>query len=85
MVLHLKMPNRQEFASKKRIIICADGTWNASDMGKAGAPSNVARIARAIAPTGVEKGTGKLVKQIVAYFSGLGAGDLPLQKLIYGV
>ncbi|OKP08902.1 hypothetical protein PENSUB_5508 [Penicillium subrubescens] len=70
-------------ASYKRIILCADGTWLASDLGDASMPSNVARIARTIATSGPDL-HGNIVQQIVSYHSGLGAGELPFQKAIYG-
>lgn len=70
-------------ASYKRIILCADGTWLSSDSGDKSAPSNVAKIARAIASSGPDR-KGAIVPQIVYYHSGLGSGDLPLQKAIYG-
>jgi uncharacterized protein (DUF2235 family) len=70
-------------ASYKRIIICSDGTWLASDVGDNSSPSNVAKLARAVATSGPDT-EGDLVKQIVYYHSGLGSGDLSLQKAIYG-
>lgn len=72
-----------KLASYKRIILCADGTWLASDQGDKSVPSNVAKIARAIATSGPDS-EGNIVKQIVLYHSGLGTGDLPFQKAIYG-
>ncbi|KGO37688.1 protein of unknown function DUF2235 [Penicillium expansum] len=72
-----------KLASYKRIILCADGTWLASDQGDKSVPSNVAKIARAIATSGPDA-DGKIVKQIVSYHSGLGAGALPFQKTISG-
>ncbi|KAH7009652.1 peptidoglycan binding domain-containing protein [Ilyonectria destructans] len=72
-----------KLASYKRIIICADGTWISSDEGNKSVPSNVAKIARAISKTGLDA-DGNLVKQIVFYQSGLGTGDLLVQKAIYG-
>jgi uncharacterized protein (DUF2235 family) len=72
-----------KLASYKRIILCADGTWLASDQGDNSVPSNVAKIARAIATSGPDT-DGKIVNQIVSYHSGLGSGDLPFQKAIYG-
>ncbi|KAH8200896.1 hypothetical protein TruAng_004905 [Truncatella angustata] len=72
-----------KLASYKRIILCADGTWLASDMGDKSSPSNVAKLARAVANSGLDD-KGNLVKQIVSYHSGLGSGDLPFQKGIYG-
>ncbi|GAM40357.1 hypothetical protein TCE0_038r12648 [Talaromyces pinophilus] len=70
-------------ASYKRIILCADGTWLASDQGDKSVPSNVAKIARAIANSGPDTDE-NIVKQIVSYHSGLGAGELPFQAAIYG-
>ncbi|KAJ5110387.1 hypothetical protein N7532_000922, partial [Penicillium argentinense] len=72
-----------KLASYKRIILCADGTWLASDEGDKSVPSNVAKIARAIATSGPDA-DGNIAKQIVSYHSGLGSGDLPFQKAIYG-
>jgi uncharacterized protein (DUF2235 family) len=77
------MDGNAKFASYKRIILCADGTWLASDIGDKAVPSNVAKIARAISVNGLDA-DGNLVKQIVSYHSGLGTGDLPFQKAIYG-
>lgn len=73
----------QRWAPYKRLVLCSDGTWLTSDTGKPGVPSNVADIARAISPTGIDE-SGLLVKQVVMYNSGLGAGDLPFQQAIYG-
>ncbi|PNP61674.1 hypothetical protein FNYG_13591 [Fusarium nygamai] len=75
--------NTAKLASYKRIILCSDGTWLASDTGGKAMPSNVAKLARAIANSGLDD-EGNLVKQIVSYHSGLGSGDLPFQKAIYG-
>lgn len=55
----------------------------ASDLGNASLPSNVARIARTLATSGPDS-HGDIVQQIVSYYSGLGAGELPFQKAIYG-
>lgn len=68
---------------KKRIILCSDGTWLASDMGHKSIPTNVAKLARAVAKNGPD-GNGDIVKQIVFYQSGLGSGYLPFQKAITG-
>lgn len=38
----------------KRLIICCDGTWQSSVSGKRNIPSNVARLARAVAKVGVD-------------------------------
>ncbi|EGP85565.1 uncharacterized protein MYCGRDRAFT_30969, partial [Zymoseptoria tritici IPO323] len=65
----------------KRIILCADGTWLASDLGDKSVPSSVAKLARAISPNGLDD-QGRIIKQIVSYHSGVGSGDLPFQKAI---
>lgn len=72
-----------KLASYKRIILCVDGTWLASDIGDKAVATNAALIARAISSTGTDA-DGQIVKQIVSYHSGLGSGDLPFQKAIYG-
>jgi uncharacterized protein (DUF2235 family) len=72
-----------KLASYKRIILCSDGTWLSSDEGDKSVPSNVAKIARAISKTGIDDHD-NLVKQLVLYHSGLGSGDLPFQKAIFG-
>ncbi|KAF9775871.1 hypothetical protein IL306_005997 [Fusarium sp. DS 682] len=75
-----------KLASNKRIILCSDGTWRASDMGDKSAPSNVAKLARAVASSGrvdEKNGEKKVVKQIVSYYLGLRSGDLPFQKALY--
>ncbi|KAJ0168050.1 Uncharacterized protein CTA2_10608 [Colletotrichum tanaceti] len=72
-----------KLASYKRIIICVDGTWLASDLGHNAAATNAAIMARAISPTGTDA-DGQIVYQIVSYHSGLGSGDLPFQKAVYG-
>ncbi|RKK89332.1 hypothetical protein BFJ71_g12365 [Fusarium oxysporum] len=72
-----------KLASYKRIILCSDGTWLASDTGDKSTPSNVAKLARAVSNSGPDA-KGNIVKQIVSYHSGLGSGDLPFQKAIYG-
>ena len=72
-----------KFASYKRLICCSDGTWLSSNIGDDSVPSNVAKIARAIALNGLDS-HGNIVKQVVSYHSGLGTGDLPFQRAIYG-
>jgi uncharacterized protein (DUF2235 family) len=55
----------------KRIIICEDGTWNVPDRkdGDEICPSNVARVALAVAP---EDSQG--IEQVVRYHPGVGTG-----------
>jgi len=59
----------------KRLIICCDGTWQSSVSGKRNIPSNVTRLARAIARAG-EDANGKQWQQLVYYDSGVGTGSL---------
>jgi len=57
----------------KRIIICADGTWNRPEVDvEKDFPTNVLKFARGIAPKGYDK-DGKEVKQIVFYDWGIGS------------
>lgn len=79
-----EMPEVDNMASYKRIIVCIDGTWLASDQGNKNSPTNVAILARSISSFGIDK-EGKTVSQIVSYHSGLASGDLPLQKAISGM
>jgi uncharacterized protein (DUF2235 family) len=52
----------------RRLIVCADGTWNSNDEHK-GHPTNVVKMARAILPVAPD-GT----SQIVYYHKGVGTG-----------
>jgi uncharacterized protein (DUF2235 family) len=52
----------------RKLIVCLDGTWNQRDSKEA--PTNVAKIARAIAPVD-EDG----VTQLIYYHPGVGSGD----------
>lgn len=54
----------------KRLIVCADGTWQSSDQGPPGVPTNVSRLARAINCVDV-KPDGHEIQQIVFYQSGM--------------
>jgi uncharacterized protein (DUF2235 family) len=85
----MKLGEKQQWSDKKRIVLCADGTWIASDQGDKTNPSNVAKLARATATTGLESkdpqtGQETVIKQVVFYQSGLGSGDLPFQRLLAG-
>jgi uncharacterized protein (DUF2235 family) len=66
----------------KRIVICADGTWNTRDQinderGKR-RPTNVTKVARGVAPRDPNG-----IDQIVCYHDGLGTGG-PLDKVTGG-
>lgn len=56
----------------RRLILCADGTWNRPDQRNGGveAPTNVVKLARAIAPV-----DSKGISQIVHYQPGVGTHD----------
>lgn len=58
----------------KRIIICCDGTWNEPETTKDGrqVPTNVGKLARAIAPRDAVNG----LDQLVYYSRGVGTGIL---------
>lgn len=63
----------------KRIIVCCDGTWYASDKGGNNLPSNVTRMSRALKKVGVVehgKDKGQPRAQVVYYQSGVGTGNL---------
>jgi uncharacterized protein (DUF2235 family) len=53
----------------RRLVVCADGTWNDDDAANGGHDTNVVRLARAIAPAGPD-GT----EQTVYYHAGVGTG-----------
>jgi uncharacterized protein (DUF2235 family) len=53
----------------RKLIVCLDGTWNQRDSKEA--PTNVAKIARAIAPLD-EDG----ISQLIYYHPGVGSGNL---------
>jgi uncharacterized protein (DUF2235 family) len=59
-------------ASRKRLIVCCDGTWNDADSGSEF--TNVARLSWAILP--LESRGGNEIPQIVYYHSGVGTGDI---------
>jgi uncharacterized protein (DUF2235 family) len=60
--------------SVKRIVICADGTWNVRDQvdeeTQKRRPSNVTKIARAVLPQAADG-----IDQVVCYDEGLGTGN----------
>ena len=59
----------------KKLIICCDGTWQSSVTGKRNIPSNIARLARAIAKAGIDE-NGTVIQQLVYYDSGIGTGSI---------
>lgn len=65
---------------EKRIIICADGTWNRPEKKlKEDFPTNVLRLARAVKPVGNDQdGQGRKIAQQVFYDWGVGADYNPV-------
>jgi uncharacterized protein (DUF2235 family) len=57
----------------KRIVICADGTWNTPEDKD---PTNVITLTRALAPEGIVAATGAPITQVVFYDWGVGTGNL---------
>src|SRR5215467_11254575 len=53
---------------RRKLIVCLDGTWNQRDSEEA--PTNVAKMARAVAP--LDEGGGS---QLIYYHPGVGSGD----------
>ena len=64
----------------KRLVVCSDGTWNRPDQVDRGqrSPSNVVKIARAVAPVDAEGNA-----QVVFYDRGVGTGNF-LDRLTGG-
>lgn len=60
---------------RKRLIVCCDGTFCAADKGKENNPTNITRLSRVIANTGLDS-QDKYIAQIVNYQSGVGTGKL---------
>ena len=61
----------------KRLIVCCDGTWQASDKPDQdkNVESNVTRMCRALSNTGKLE-SGEIVPQIVYYQSGIGTEEV---------
>ncbi|WP_062464037.1 DUF2235 domain-containing protein [Demequina soli] len=59
----------------KRIVVCCDGTWSKADQAR---PTNVVKIARAVAPTGADG-----IVQHVHYLPGV--GTRPGERILGGV
>ena len=58
----------------KRLILCCDGTWQASDHGTQDVPSNIAKLSRAVAKTFVNENN-QAIPQIVHYDAGVATAD----------
>lgn len=66
--------------SKKRLIVCCDGTWNDLEMRDL---TNVGRLVQALLPTGMSNGAE--IPQIVFYDDGVGADSNGLQRKLEGM
>ncbi|KAH7034650.1 uncharacterized protein B0I36DRAFT_381542 [Microdochium trichocladiopsis] len=69
----------------KRIVVCCDGTWQSSVSGIKSVPSNITRIARSIARTGLDTDhaqNNKVWDQVVYYDAGLGTGVFSIAEKI---
>jgi uncharacterized protein (DUF2235 family) len=73
------MPRNGE-RSKKRLVVCCDGTWNWPD--QKGSPTNVVKMARAVLPSAPDG-----VPQLVFYDTGVGTGNVADRMLggMFGV
>jgi uncharacterized protein (DUF2235 family) len=69
----------------KSLIVCCDGTGQAASHGKAIVPSNVARFARALAPSDdfMKNGMEMETQQVVLYQTGVGT-DVGLLSQFFG-
>src|SRR5205809_3062787 len=63
----------------KRLVVCADGTWNKADKEGAEGETNVGKIFNAVA----ERGAGG-VRQLPKYHSGVGTDGSKLKRLLQG-
>ena len=76
---------RQSTTTPKRLIVCCDGTWMASDHASKDDSSyqtNITRMCHALADDGVRDG--KLVPQIVYYQDGVGTSGPDFLKVLAG-
>jgi len=58
----------------KKLIVCADETWNTQDQTDQGRPcaTNIFKVARALLPNHTDPMTGQLTPQVVNYVTGVG-------------
>lgn len=61
-------------AEYKRLIVCCDGTWQASDKGPRTVPSNITKFARAL-KTADLRADGQEIQQVVYYQAGVATGS----------
>lgn len=69
---------------RKRLVACCDGTFCSSDKGKENYATNITRLCRIIANTGLDESK-QPITQLVNYQSGVGTGWLtPLNRDLQG-
>ena len=58
----------------KKLIVCADGTWNTQNESDQGRPcaTNVFKVARALLPHYTDPQSGQITPQVVYYITGVG-------------
>ncbi len=64
--------------TKKRLVVCFDGTWNNADSERA--ETNVVRLARAVRANSGRDG----IQQVTLYLRGVGTTGIALQRLVGG-
>lgn len=71
--------NHAPSSLKRRLVVCCDGTYTASDTGRETNPSNIALLARVVARVGFAKDDSReVIPQVVYYQSGIGTGAMSL-------
>ncbi|KAJ5387080.1 hypothetical protein N7509_009621 [Penicillium cosmopolitanum] len=73
----------QRAPTRKRIIICCDGTWQSAVSGKKNVPSNVTRLCRSLNHTGTDE-HGNQWQQVVWYDSGVGTSPGLVEDVVEG-
>lgn len=79
-VTFLEMPGSLHQSSheasrpRKRLIVCCDGTWQASDKTYGITPSNIAKLSRMIDREDRDPEDDRVIPQVVYYQSGVGTG-----------
>ena len=63
----------EERPPKKRLVICCDGTWQASNHGLQTIPSNIAKLSRAV-KFYERTSDNQFIHQVVFYSAGVGTG-----------
>lgn len=72
----------EKVVTRKRIIICCDGTWQSSVSGKKNCPSNVTRLGRVL--DRVEDRDVTQWHQVVWYDAGVGSNSMKIGRMVQG-